>query len=168
MVARKNPAKPAGLRLVLTRIFAAPRDLVYAAWTQPRHLRRWSAPKGFTIPVSQGDLRVGGKWRACMVTPQGEKLWLSGVYREVVKDKKLVFTHAWEGDGAETLVTVRFADHPRGTKMMFEQTGFDSAASSEGHKGGWTECFDRLKTLLATSPATRKRRVVSARAGAVR
>jgi uncharacterized protein YndB with AHSA1/START domain len=148
MVARKNPARPAGLKLVLTRIFAAPRALVYAAWTQPRHLKQWSAPEGFTIPVSQGDLRIGGKWRACMVTPQGEKLWLGGVYREIVKNKKLVFTQAWQGGDEETLVTVRFADHPRGTKMLFEQSGFGSAGSRDGHKGGWTQCFVRLADHL--------------------
>jgi uncharacterized protein YndB with AHSA1/START domain len=149
MVARKHPVKPASLKLVLTRIFAAPRSLVYAAWTQPKHMKAWSAPHGFTIPVSKGNLRVGGKWRACMVTPQGEKLWLGGVYREIVKDRKLVFTHAWEGEDAETVVTVRLADHPRGTKMTFEQTGFDSAGSRDGHKGGWTESFARLKEHLA-------------------
>lgn len=159
MVAPKHPAKPTSLKLTLTRIFAAPRALVFAAWTQPKHLKAWSAPNGFTIPVSQGDLRVGGKWRACMVTPQGEKMWLSGVYREIVKDRKLVFTHTWKGDGGETLVTVRFSDHPRGTKMMFEQTGFDSAGSREGHKGGWVECFGRLKEHLAMVGAKAGRRV---------
>jgi uncharacterized protein YndB with AHSA1/START domain len=137
------------LKLVLTRIFAAPRPLVYAAWTKPEHIRQWSAPNGFTIPVNEGDLRVGGKWRACMVTPQGEKLWLGGVYHEIVKNKKLVFTQAWDGGDEETLVTVRFADHPRGTKMMFTQTGFGSAASRDGHQGGWSECFVRLAGHLA-------------------
>ena len=163
MVAQKHPAKSAPLKLTLTRIFAAPRALVFAAWTQSKHMKAWSAPNGFTIPVSQGDLRVGGKWRACMVTPQGEKMWLDGVYREVVKDRKLVFTHTWEGDGGETLVTVRFSDHPRGTKMTFEQTGFDSAGSREGHKSGWIECFGRLKAHLATVGAKTGRQVPARR-----
>lgn len=148
MVAKNKITDRAGQKLVLTRIFAAPRALVFAAWTESKHLKQWSAPNGFTIPVSQGDLRVGGKWKACMVTPQGEKLWLGGVYREIVRNKKLVFTHAWKGGDEETLVTVRFADHPRGTKMMFEQSGFGSAESRDGHKGGWTECFVRLADHL--------------------
>lgn len=141
---------PAGF--VITRILAAPRALVFAAWTKPVHLKKWSAPCGFTIPVSKGNLRVGGKWRACMVSPQGQKMWLSGIYREIVEDELLVFTHAWEGDGVgghETLVTVHFGDHPRGTKMTFKQSGFDSSESAAGHKGGWTECFERLVALLA-------------------
>jgi uncharacterized protein YndB with AHSA1/START domain len=61
-----------------------------------------------------------------------------------------VFTHAWLGEeGApETLITVRFADHPRGTKLTFTQTGFDSRESKDGHAGGWKECFERLDELL--------------------
>lgn len=153
MALRKNsPTRksPAG-GIVITRIFAAPRPLVFAAWTKPEHLKQWSAPHGFTIPASKGELKPGGKWRACMVSPQGEKMWLSGVYREVVQDELLVFTHAWEGDGAgghETLVTVRFEDHARGTKLTFEQSGFDSPESAAGHKGGWMQCFERLADLL--------------------
>ncbi|SDS30121.1 Uncharacterized conserved protein YndB, AHSA1/START domain [Opitutus sp. GAS368] len=174
MVARNNPKRPAQLKLVLTRIFAAPRPLVYAAWTKPEHIRQWSAPNGFTIPVSEGDLRVGGKWRACMVSPQGEKLWLGGIYREIVKNKKLAFTHAWDGGDEETLVTVRLADHPRGTKMMFVQSGFTSAGSREGHGGGWAECFVLLGQHLAglkplkRSPDGKRSQTMSARRTAAR
>jgi uncharacterized protein YndB with AHSA1/START domain len=137
---------------------AAPRELVFAAWTQPKHLKAWSAPNGFTIPVAEGDVRVGGEWRACMVTPQGEKLWLGGVYRQVVKNRKLVFTHSWEGEEVETIVAVRFLDHPRGTKMIFTQTGFDSAGSMDGHKSGWAECFGRLQEYVGTAEARNGRR----------
>jgi uncharacterized protein YndB with AHSA1/START domain len=151
MAAGKNNLAPktAVNGIVITRILPAPRALVFAAWTKPVHLKKWSAPHGFTIPVSRGDLRVGGKWRACMVSPQGEKLWLGGVYREVVKNERLVFTHTWKGGDEETLVTVDLADHARGTKMTFRQTGFSSAGSRAGHRGGWAQCFDRLAALLA-------------------
>lgn len=155
MVAPKSPLpkrKPAKDKLTLTRIFAAPRALVWAAWTEAKHLSQWSAPRGFTIPVNQGNLKPGGKWRACMVTPDGVKLWLGGVYQKIVPNKLLSFTHAWEGEeGApETLVTVRFSDHPRGTKLVFTQTGFGSPQSRDGHAGGWKECFERLTEHLAT------------------
>ncbi|HEX2861235.1 MAG TPA: SRPBCC domain-containing protein [Lacunisphaera sp.] len=156
MVAKRKPArKAADTKLTLVRMFAAPRALVFAAWTQPEHLRHWSAPHGFTIPVNEGMLKPGGKWRACMVTPDGVKLWLGGVYREIVRDRLLVFTHAWEGEeGApETLVTVRFADHPRGTKVTLVQSGFDSSASRDGHKGGWAECLERLAEHLTATQA---------------
>lgn len=155
---RKARPKPAKGKLTLTRIFAAPRALVFAAWTEPGHLSQWSAPRGFTIPVNQGVLKPGGQWRACMVTPDGVKLWLGGVYRKIVPGRLLVFTHAWEGEeGApETLVTVRFADHPRGTRLTFTQSGFASVQSRDGHAGGWKECFARLTELLAKLQAGKK------------
>ena len=151
---RKTKPKSAEKKLTLTRIFAAPRMLVFAAWTRPEHLRVWSSPHGFTIPVGESDLRPGGRWRICMVSPEREKLWVGGVYRKVVPGRLLDFTHAWEGeeDGPETLVTVRFADHPRGTKLTFTQTGFSSTASRDGHAGGWKECFERLGELLGKLP----------------
>jgi uncharacterized protein YndB with AHSA1/START domain len=86
-----------------------------------------------------------------MVMPDGTKLPLSGVYRKVVANKLLVQTHQWAGPGAgpETVMTVRFSDAPGGgTRVKFEQTGFDSAASRDGHSGGWSECFERLDALL--------------------
>lgn len=153
MAAKKSPRKkPAEPRLTLTRIFAAPRALVFAAWTQPEHLKQWSAPHGFTIPVSKGELRAGGKWRACMGSPEGEKLWLHGVYREVVPGRRLVFTHTWTepdgGPGHETVLTVRFSDLGGKTKVVLTQVGFDSVESRDGHRGGWSQCFERLAELL--------------------
>jgi uncharacterized protein YndB with AHSA1/START domain len=155
MAPRKNKLvrKSAALELTLTRIFDAPRSLVFAAWTKPEHMRRWSAPHGFTIPESQGEVRPGGAWHATMRTPDGEMLKLGGVYREVIRDELLSFTHAWEGDdgkrGHETLVTVRFADYGTKTKLTFHQGPFAGAESRDGHDGGWRECFERLRTLLA-------------------
>jgi uncharacterized protein YndB with AHSA1/START domain len=150
---KNNPVKEtAEMKIVITRIFDAPRKLVYETWTKPEHLKKWSAPHGFTIPVSEGDLRVGGTWRACMIAPDGNKLWLSGVYREVVENELLVFTHAWENEngepGPETLVTVRFADHGRKTQLTFEQSGFASTESRDGHEGGWSQFFERLAEHL--------------------
>lgn len=158
---KSPPAKKSPTRsFTLTRVFDAPRALVFAAWTQPKHLKQWSAPHGFTLPVATGSLKPGGKWRSCMVSERTGKLWLSGVYREIVTDRLIVFTHAWENeDGSrenETLVTVRFSDLGRKTKMVMSQTGFDSAESSAGHKGGWSECLERLRELLATLQAPRR------------
>lgn len=152
MPAKKSPSrKTIKPKLSLTRVFAAPRALVFAAWTQPQHLKQWSAPHGFKIPVSEGELKPGGSWRATMVMPDGTPLVLSGIYTKVVPDQLLAFTHHWDGDpGDETLITVRFSDAPDGgTLMEFEQTGFASAESRAGHAGGWGQCFERLDVLLA-------------------
>ena len=151
MPAKKSPpARASKSKLSLARVFDAPRALVFAAWTQPQHLKQWSAPKGFKIPVSEGELRPNGPWRAVMVMPDGTQLALSGKYTKIIQDELLQFTHRWDGDpGPETVVTVRFADAPGGkTRLKFEQTGFNSVESRDGHGGGWQECFERLEALL--------------------
>ncbi len=139
------------LELVINRTFDAPRELVWKMWTE--RMGEWSAPKGFTMPVSEGDLRPGGAWRACMKTPDGKELWLGGVYREIVPPERLVFTHAWDRPdgkpGPDTLVTVTLAARGKKTEMNFRQSGFDSVADRDGHDGGWTECFDILDEIFA-------------------
>jgi uncharacterized protein YndB with AHSA1/START domain len=141
--------------LRIERRLAAPRDLVFAVWTESRHLRRWSAPHGFEIVEEEGDLREGGHWRATMRAPDGTDLRLAGTYREIVRPERLVFTHAWlEADGRpgpETLVTVTFEEADGGTLMRFTQTGFATRADRDGHRGGWTESFERLDAYLASA-----------------
>ena len=138
--------------LVITRIFDAPRDLVWKAWTEPERITQWLAPKGFTIPMAEGELRAGGRWRQAMVTPDGQELRLGGVYREITPPERLVFTHAWDDEhgnpGHETTVTVELIDLGSRTEMRFRQGEFKSIESREGHEGGWSECFDRLEEIL--------------------
>jgi uncharacterized protein YndB with AHSA1/START domain len=142
--------------LAITRVFDAPRSLVFQAWTRKEHLDRWCAPRGFTIPYSEGELRPGGAWRCCMRTPDGTEHWISGVYREIVEDELLIFIHAWEDEhgerGHETVVTVHFADRGGKTEIRFYQGPFTSVEARDGHAGGWTECFERLAGHLATPP----------------
>jgi uncharacterized protein YndB with AHSA1/START domain len=163
MPKRKNSPPPANRVLEITRIFNAPRALVFAAWTEGQHLKRWCCPKHVTIISSEGDCRPGGAWRSCMLTPDGTRLPLSGEYREVVPVELLSFTHAWEENGQrghETLVTVRFSDYGKKTKMHFRQAAFDSVGSRDGHAGGWNQCFDHLKDYLAALPTPKKSRVL--------
>ena len=152
MVPRNNPS-PTPAELILTRVFDAPCSLVYACWTEDRHIREWSAPHGFTIPYSEGKAVPGGSWRACMKKPDGTELWLGGVYKEVVLNRKLVMTHVWEQPdgtpGEETLLTVLFEDLGGKTRMTMIQTGFASPESRDGHHEGWSECFERLEKLLS-------------------
>src|SRR5262249_9630168 len=103
-----SPREPSRPELVITRLFAAPRKLVFETWIDPSHLREWSAPHGFEITHCEGDARPGGCWRCCMRSPTGDDLWLGGVYLRVVENELLEFTHAWDEDGHETIVTVRF------------------------------------------------------------
>ena len=141
--------------LVITRVFDAPRELVWKAWTEPERIKQWLAPKDFTIPVAEGDLRPGGAWRSSMRKPDGTDLWLGGVYREIVEPERLVFTHAWLDEkgkpGPETVVTVTLTERAGKTEMNFRQTGFDSVESREGHSDGWNQCFTKLEEMLASS-----------------
>jgi uncharacterized protein YndB with AHSA1/START domain len=138
--------------LRITRVFKAPRALVFAAWTTPEHLGRWSGPQGFTTPHHSMDLRVGGAYRACLRAPDGTEHWVQGVYREIDPPRRLVMTHAWEGPdgkpGHETLVTVELAEQGGHTLMTFHQGQFDSQESRDGHADGWTQSFDRLDSYI--------------------
>ncbi|MES2938192.1 MAG: SRPBCC domain-containing protein [Pseudomonadota bacterium] len=140
--------------LVIVRVFDAPIGLVFAAWTEPRHLAHWSGPDGFTTPHHDMDLRPGGRWRACLRAPDGTDHWVQGVYQEIDPPRRLAMTHAWEDEhgrpGTQTLVTVDFSEEAPGrTRMHFRQAGFDSQASRDGHAGGWTQSFDRLAAHFA-------------------
>jgi uncharacterized protein YndB with AHSA1/START domain len=140
--------------LVITRMFDAPRELVFECWTNPEHLRHWQgAPRGFTVTLSESDIRPGGFFRISMRSPEGVDHWLEGHYREMVKPERLVFTHAWlDGNrkpGNETLVTITLAERGGKTELTLRQTGFTSVESRDGHKYGWTSALDVLVDYLA-------------------
>ena len=144
--------------LVITRVFDAPLALVFAAWTEPEHLARWSGPQGFTVPHRTMDLREGGRYRACLRSPEGAEHWVGGVYKTLQPPHRLVMTHAWEDEhgepGPQTLVTVTLSEESPGkTRMHFRQSGFDSASSRDGHARGWASSFERLQALLEGAAA---------------
>ena len=139
--------------LTFARVFDAPRNLVFKAWTDTAPGNDWSAPRRFTVAAFEADLRPGGAWRLCMRTPDGEELWVGGVYREIIPPERIVSTHAWQNPdgtpGHETLMTVELAARGDRTEMTFRQTGFESVEERDGHRDGWSECFDRLEEHLA-------------------
>ena len=139
--------------LTITRTFAAPRIRLFDAWTNPNSITGWWGPKDFTLLFDEKNLKPGGRWRMGM-TRRGEKAVSGGVYQEIAAPSRLVMTHAWEGgDGQllppQTLVTITFAERDGKTEMVFTQTGFDDAATRDGHRGGWNEAFDALEKALA-------------------
>jgi uncharacterized protein YndB with AHSA1/START domain len=149
-----NPAAtPTEQELVITRLFDAPRDLVFKVWTESEHLEKWqNAPQEMTVTVEKSDIRTGGSFRICMHAPDGTKHWLQGGYREVIAPEKLVFTHTWlnaEGKpGPETLVMITLTERGNQTELTLRQTGFKSIEAREGHRGGWISTFDRLAKYL--------------------
>jgi uncharacterized protein YndB with AHSA1/START domain len=141
--------------LTITRIFDAPRALVFEAWTEPKHLMRWFAPNNFTVPVCEMDFRVGGKYRLCM-RGFGADHWVHGVYREIVKPERIVWTGVLEHDGNELLTTVTFADHQGKTKLTVHQTYSIETDSTRGARQGWTETLEHLAEYLAADLSRRQ------------
>ncbi len=142
--------------LRLERIFDAPRDLVWLAWTNPEMAVRWFGPSEWPAVRVEQDLRVGGEWCALLTSTDGERSLLqSGVYRRIERPSLLEFTFQWdEGheDGApvETSVTIMLTELRDGrTHMDFSQSGLKSRTSASGHRHGWTSNFERLATELA-------------------
>jgi uncharacterized protein YndB with AHSA1/START domain len=138
--------------LVITRVFDAPRGLVFKAWTEPGRLARWWGPRGFTTPVCEMDVRPGGAFRFGMRSPQGTNHWLRGVFREIVAPERLVCTWAWEDEegkpGHETLLTVTFADHDGKTRLVLRQAVYESVTSRDAHRDGWGSGLDCLAEYL--------------------
>lgn len=145
---RADPAAADDLELRFTRTFDAPRELVYRAWTDPGQVKHWYGPKGFEVVFVEMDVRVGGKWRKCMRSPDGTDYWRHGVYREIVQSARLAFTYVSDDllgiRGHETLVTIDFAQRGKRTVMSFRQAVFDSVATRDSHRGGWGQAIDRL------------------------
>ncbi len=139
--------------LVITRIFDAPRHLVFKAWTDPEHLARWWGPQGFTTVSCMMDVQPGGSWFRRMRAPDGSEHRKRGVYREIVEPERLVFTYATEdageNSGPETLVTVTFAELGSRTRLTLHQGVFESVAARNSHEGGWTSCLERFDEYLA-------------------
>ena len=153
MAANNVDLKRDRLELVITRVLDAPPVLVYRAWTEPEHMLRWMGPKGFTAPSAKLDVREGGKYRALIRSPEGKDYWFHGVYREVVANKRLVFTFAWEEEGErgeENLVTITFAEENGKTRMTFTQAPFRSHEERDGHEGGWSEAIDKLAIYVGS------------------
>jgi uncharacterized protein YndB with AHSA1/START domain len=143
--------------LVITRIFNAPRALVFKAWTDPKQVAQWWGPRGFTNPVCEIDARPGGALRIVMRAPDGAEYPMIGVFREVVAPERLVFTNiAVDQEGKpvlDGLTTVGFAEQGTKTKLTLETRAkalVDYAAKFlEGMDAGWTQSIDRLEAYVA-------------------
>jgi uncharacterized protein YndB with AHSA1/START domain len=143
-------------QVVYTRVFAAPRDLVFEAWTRPEHVRRWWGQRRFTVTVCEIDLRAGGAYRFVHRGPDGNDYPFKGVYREIVPPERLVYTQIFDVPGPsdhELLVTATF-DERDGRTLLTGRLLFDSvedrvAAMETGMAQGMAETLDRLEEHLA-------------------
>jgi|SRR5690348_1995005 len=145
--------------VVITRIFDAPREVVFKAWTDPKQLAKWFGPTGFTNPICEADARVGGAWHIVMRAPDGTEHPCGGVYREVVKPERLVFTNiATDKEGnpiLDGLTTVIFEEHEGKTRLTMRTRATAvvdyAVAYLKGMEAGWAQTLDRLGEVLARS-----------------
>jgi uncharacterized protein YndB with AHSA1/START domain len=149
--------------LVLTRLFDAPRELVFKAWTDPKRVAQWWGPHGFTNPVCELDPRPGGAIRIHMRGPDGTVHPMTGVFREVVRPERLVFTSAaLDSNGKpmfEVLTAVTFAEESGKTKQILRarviKTTPQAAPYTAGMEQGWTQSLERLTTYVASQSKER-------------
>lgn len=138
--------------LRVSRVIAADPDTVFRAWTEPEQLRRWSHPEGGALVDVQVDLVVGGRYRLAMRTPDGEVHTAIGVYREIERPRRLVYTWDWEEDAfrvGETLVTVEFKDLRGSTEVVLTHERFPDADTKAHHEQGWTGLMNGLEGMFA-------------------
>jgi len=154
--------------LVIERIFDAPVEMVWRAWTEPEQFKKWWGPRNFNCPHAEIDFRVGGKVFAAMQSPDfndGAPIWSTGIYKEIVPMERIVCTDSFadengnvvpaseygmEGDvPLEMLHTVTFEDLGGKTRLTVRHEGLPAGEHSEGASVGWNQSLDKLAELLA-------------------
>ena len=159
-----------GYELKITRVFDAPRELVWKAWTDPAMAKHWMGPRGFAATEFVTPAEPGGRWHLTMVgkvpgTGEPVTLRQSGVTKELRPPELLVYTFAWEdrskvglGESPfkENIVTVRFEERGDKTVMHFTQAPFATESERDGHTGGWNSAFDRFAEFMLAEQPTRK------------
>jgi len=155
---------------VITRVFNAPRQRVWDAWTKPEQFGKWFGPKGVTATVKTHDLRPGGILHSSLASPDGRTMWAKFVYREVSAPSRLVWVHSFSDEHAnvtrapffdgnwplELLTTVTFADDGAGTRVTLTWTPLNAtdierqtfAANMPSMNQGWTGSFEELDAFL--------------------
>ena len=144
---------PSDREVLLTRVVSAPRRLVFAAWTEPRHLQRWlTGPEGWTMPVCEIDLRPGGRWRYVYRKASGKEMTLTGSVLEVAPPERLVTTESWGPEWPETVNTLRLTESEGRTTIALTITYVSQeardAALATGAMDGMNRAFELLDELL--------------------
>src|SRR5436190_767674 len=137
--------------LTLSRSYPVPPEKVWRAWTDPQALKRWWGPgEDDLVSVVDLDVRKGGKFRIVFGGSEGKAHEVQGIYREVVPNRKLVFTWSWPNSTPEreSVITIEFRAARGGTEFVFRQEQFFDATVRDSHQRGWTESFAKLEKFL--------------------
>lgn len=164
-MATSNTAKTSATQdVVISRVFDAPRELVWKAWTDPEQIVRWWGPKDFSSPVAKVDLRVGGKFVYCMRSPDGQDSWNGGIFQEIVPQERIVATvffmdehgnpvpashYGLPADMPDEVVAITtFEERDDKTILTIHYEGFPSGEFLENTVIGWNEQLDKLEAIL--------------------
>ena len=152
---RNNVTTPAADEIRITRVFEAPRELVWKAWTTPAMRANWFGCAAFTTTKAEADVRTGGEWKVTMRAPDGLDYLAYGTYIEVSPIERIVLTHQWDRPVVDvnpprhqTRVEVTLHDEKGRTRLEFRQTGLATEASRDSHIGGWCDSMDALSRLF--------------------
>ena len=136
--------------LTITRRLPASPERCFRAWTDPEALKRWFGPDKIEVLLAETDPRVGGRYRVVMRAHGGEEHDVSGVYREVIANEKLVFTWAWKSmPERESVVTVLLKPDGDGTLLTLMHEQFFDDDARDRHQGGWNSALDKMEKLFA-------------------
>jgi len=143
---------PSEREIVMTRVFNAPRQMIYDAWTKPELLKRWFGPRGWSLVVCEIDLRVGGKWRFVLRGPDGNEMGMGGVYRELAPPERDVHTEKFDDFPGESLVTGVLVESGGKTTMtatiLYPSQEVRDIVLKSGIEHGAAESYDRLAEML--------------------
>lgn len=138
----------------MRQVFAAPREVLFRAWTDPRELARWWGPVGWAVLECTVDLRPGGRWRTRLARPERPPVAVGGTYLEVVPPERLAFT--WEpedGERGASTVTLVFRSHAGGTEIALSHRKLDDAGKVDMDVG-WTRTFESLAAYCRAASGT--------------
>lgn len=145
-------AAPAAERpsLTLRRYYPVAPEKVWRAWTDPQALKAWFGPEEIvSVPLAEVDLRVGGRFRVAMLAADGETHDVSGIYQELVPNRKLVFSWAWRSTPErESRVTVRIEPDGNGCELVLLHEQFFDETARDGHSHGWAGAMVKLEQWL--------------------
>jgi uncharacterized protein YndB with AHSA1/START domain len=148
---------PTDCEIVMTRVFDAPRRLVWDAFTRPELLRRWFGPRGWSLVVCEVDLRVGGGFRFVLRGPDGRDMGMRGVYREIVPPERSVHMESFDDYPGEAQVTAVMVEEGGKTTLtatvLYPSKEIRDAVVQSGMEHGAAESYDKLAELLATTTA---------------
>ena len=146
---------PTDREIVLTRVFDAPRDLVWEAFTQPELLKKWFGPRGWSLSVCDVDLRVGGGFRFVMRGPEGQEMGMRGIYRELSRPARSVHVESFDDYPGESVVTSVFTEQNGKTTLTatveYPSREVRDIVISTGMEHGAAESYDKLAELLAVA-----------------